>query len=240
MEFKETHYSGTENHDPASCLDECIHYVRQMTSMACCKAYVIDFHQGNIPFLSINGYDIQNRRFSDIEAKLHELITDQDLNRLMTIDQDFLTFLNQQDNAHKTEYSLIFNIPIQFQGDTILLYRRLTPYALDSNGDVWLAVGVIHISPFKNKGESFIIRQDAHFHFEWNNSSWEKTDNPTLTDKEWLILSLACRGFTTKDISGKINRSEATVKTHKNDILRKLKVSNMTEASHVASVFGML
>lgn len=78
------------------------------------------------------------------------------------------------------------------------------------------------------------------YHFELNNGSWEKSDNPTLTDKELLILSLACRGFTTNDISNRINRSEATVKTHKNDILRKLKVNNMIEATHIASVFWIL
>lgn len=99
---------------------------------------------------------------------------------------------------------------------------------------------MVQISPFKAKDKSFIIQQDDKYHFELNNGSWEKSDNPTLTDKGLLILSLACRGFTTKDISNRINRSEATVKTHKNDILRKLKVSNMIEATHIASVFGIL
>ncbi len=77
-------------------------------------------------------------------------------------------------------------------------------------------------------------------------SSWQKpvakkSDLPYNTDKSLLltsrekdVLSLAAKGASNKDIAEKLVVREVTVKSHLNNIFKKLKVTNRTQAVLVA------
>jgi DNA-binding NarL/FixJ family response regulator len=58
---------------------------------------------------------------------------------------------------------------------------------------------------------------------------------PALSDREHQVLQLLADGRTNKDIAAKLFVSEATVKTHVENILRKLGVADRTQA--VAEAF---
>lgn len=52
----------------------------------------------------------------------------------------------------------------------------------------------------------------------------------SLTSKEKEVLKLASKGFSNKEIADKMVVREVTVKTHLNNVFKKLKVTNRTQA----------
>ncbi len=56
----------------------------------------------------------------------------------------------------------------------------------------------------------------------------------TLTEREYEVLKMASKGESNKQIADKLYVKEVTVKTHLNNIFKKLKVQNRTQATLIA------
>jgi DNA-binding NarL/FixJ family response regulator len=63
---------------------------------------------------------------------------------------------------------------------------------------------------------------------------------PKLTARELEILHLLAEGYTNRALATRLSVTERTIKFHVSNILRKLEVSNRTEASSWAAVRGFL
>ena len=61
-----------------------------------------------------------------------------------------------------------------------------------------------------------------------------------LTRRELQILRLASEGYLTKEIAKKLNTATATVKAHRQNILRKLDAVTMAQAVAIACDEGFL
>jgi two-component system NarL family response regulator len=63
---------------------------------------------------------------------------------------------------------------------------------------------------------------------------------PELTSREMDVLRLIVGGKSNKEIGGALHISEATVKTHINNLLGKLGVSDRTQAATTAIQRGIV
>lgn len=77
--------------------------------------------------------------------------------------------------------------------------------------------------------------------YSWQKPVEKKSDLPYNTDKRPLlttrekdVLALAAKGESNKDIAEKLFLREVTVKSHLNNIFKKLKVTNRTQAVLIA------
>jgi two-component system NarL family response regulator len=68
----------------------------------------------------------------------------------------------------------------------------------------------------------------------------ERMGGPSLTNRELEVLKLIVSGKSNKDIGNELSISEATVKTHINNILSKLGVSDRTQAATTALQRGIV
>ena len=68
----------------------------------------------------------------------------------------------------------------------------------------------------------------------------ERMGGPSLTNRELEVLKLIVSGKSNKDIGSELSISEATVKTHINNILSKLGVSDRTQAATTALQRGIV
>lgn len=68
----------------------------------------------------------------------------------------------------------------------------------------------------------------------------ESTPQPELNEKQLQIMRLVGEGYSNKEIASKIYLSENTVKTHLQEIFRKLGVRNRVEAALRASKEGWI
>lgn len=67
-----------------------------------------------------------------------------------------------------------------------------------------------------------------------SNLPYNTDKRPLLTSREKEVLALAAKGESNKDIAEKLVLREVTVKSHLNNIFKKLKVTNRTQAVLVA------
>jgi len=65
--------------------------------------------------------------------------------------------------------------------------------------------------------------------------SAEATRAPALTQSQVAILGLMTRGFSNREIAAEVHLSENTIKTHVQEIFRKLDVHNRVEAVMTAT-----
>ena len=68
----------------------------------------------------------------------------------------------------------------------------------------------------------------------------ERMGGPGLTARELEVLQLVVAGCSNKEIGSKLHISEATVKTHINNLLSKLRVSDRTQAATTALQRGIV
>jgi DNA-binding CsgD family transcriptional regulator len=110
---------------------------------------------------------------------------------------------------------------------------------LDKHGNLWLALGVIDISPDQSEFEGI--------NFQVINYKTGKTlpfiaaheNGANLTKREKEVLQLVKKGYLSKEISEKLFISVHTVNTHRQRILEKLGANNSVEASAYASKLGL-
>lgn len=115
---------------------------------------------------------------------------------------------------------------------------------LDKQGNLWLALSIIDISP-NQQTQDEINSQLINFKtgeilpFALSNSSSE-IPSIHLSQRENEILHLVKSGLLSKEISNKLNISLHTVNTHRQRILGKLGANNSMEAVSFASRLGLV
>ncbi len=93
-----------------------------------------------------------------------------------------------------------------------------------------------------HKIESYIEMSDTNERYLFSSTKKEfiKTKSISLTTKEQNILLLSSQGFSSKEIAQKKDICLSTVKFHKQNILIKLNVRNISEAvlyAHLHNLF---
>ncbi len=109
----------------------------------------------------------------------------------------------------------------------------------DCHGNVWLALGILDISPDQTENSPFrsrlvnILTGDVYL--------FPPVDKKAmLTAREKEILQLISKGLLSKEIADKLYISVNTVNTHRQRILEKLDAENAIEAIKYASKLGLI
>ena len=114
--------------------------------------------------------------------------------------------------------------------------------ALDTCGNLWLALSILDISPNQKNIHEGVKSQLLNFKTGKIISFAESNEYliNTLTKREIEIIKLVKDGFLSKEISDKLTISLHTVNTHRQRILEKLDVNNSIEAVVLASKLGLI
>lgn len=132
------------------------------------------------------------------------------------------------------EYRIIGNT-----GDYIRVIEQHQALEVDRRGNIWLALGIIDISPDQtifNGVKSQIINFKSGEFYSVN----FKISDKTLSKREIEVLGLIKSGLLSKEISEKLSISVHTVNTHRQRILGKLGANNSLEATAFAEKLGLI
>lgn len=144
--------------------------------------------------------------------------------------------------SERKNYKIINDYRIKNKkGDLVRVVDQHQVLELDSQGNIWLSLCLIDISPDQNRdqGVKSSIVNFKTGELIWEDMANEEVEQPVLSVREKEILSLIKEGFQSKEIAQKLFLSVHTVNTHRQRILEKLKVDNSIEAIKYASVLGM-
>lgn len=110
---------------------------------------------------------------------------------------------------------------------------------LAPNGNLWLTLGIIDLSPNQEPYEgvkSQLLNYKTGKIHPFTGTA--ETENP-LTKREKQVLQLVREGLLSKEISERLSISVHTVNTHRQRILQKLGADNSVEAAAYAARLGL-
>ncbi|MGN6211081.1 LuxR C-terminal-related transcriptional regulator [Parafilimonas sp.] len=151
----------------------------------------------------------------------------------------FSRFSTEEKLNHKfvTEYRIL-----NAANNYVRVIEQHQVLELANNGNVWLALSILDISPNqKNMNEglkSELLNFSTGKIIPFTNP--EEEISSTLSKREIEVLKLVKDGFLSKEISDKLAISLHTVNTHRQKVLAKLSVNNSMEAVALASKLELI
>lgn len=111
---------------------------------------------------------------------------------------------------------------------------------LDKQGNLWLALGVIDISPDQSEFRGIKSQIINYRTGQVVSNPLTQPQETPLSKREVEVLQLVKEGLLSKEISEKLFISVHTVNTHRQRILEKLGANNSLEAITYAAKFGLI
>jgi DNA-binding CsgD family transcriptional regulator len=171
---------------------------------------------------------------------MNSRIHPEDFPQLMEAGTYFLRYGFSLLPEHRKEGKLINEYRIlNEKGKYIRIIEQQMCLEVDVNGNVWLALGIMDISPDQNDEAPFSsrlidIQKGAVYMFP------PPDKEAMLTAREKEVLLLISKGLISKQIADKLFISVNTVNTHRQRILEKLQADNAIEAIKYASKLGLI
>jgi DNA-binding CsgD family transcriptional regulator len=219
-----------------------IPFLNQMASIKNSGISVFDFHKKEHIY---NSNNMQNLFGYDLE-KIEELGTKYYDSRIHP--EDYICLLKNGISLIKYYFTLPANERKDFklqneyrilnsEDKYIKVIEQQQVLELDSQGNLWLALSVLDISPNQDVIDGIIsqlvnVKTGETKQFEL---AKKPTDTIELSKREKQVLSYVKEGLLSKEISSNLSISVHTVNTHRQNILKKLGANNSFEAVEYAT-----
>ena len=120
--------------------------------------YIIDYNRKNFFYVSSNPLFLCGRSPEEVQQKGYafyfEVVPSDEINRLMEINEAGFRFYYDQPVEKRLDLSIEYNFHIRTsEKHSHLIHHKLTPALLSDNGDIWLALCTVSLSPEKNIGD---------------------------------------------------------------------------------------
>lgn len=192
-------------------------------------------------FSEIFGYDL-----AAIEAQgndyFNSRVHPEDFIKLLRNGISIMTFFYQLPPAERANYKLVNEYRIQGrEGSYIRVIEQHQALELDARGNVWLALGVIDVSPDQS---DFGGIKSQIYNYKTGKvvplPAAAQAQAPNLSEREIEVLQFVKDGLLSKEISERLFISVHTVNTHRQHILQKLGANNSMEAIRYAAQLGLV
>ncbi len=161
-----------------------------------------------------------------------EYVPEDEQQFLIDLNKAGFSFYHTIPVKERKDWYISYDFHVLSGGRKILINHKLTPLALTSDGNIWLALCVVSASTHTAPGHIEMHRVGTPDYFEYNQNTrrWDKRQMPTLTDGEKAVLTLSIQGYTMSEIADRICLSPDTIKKYRQRIFEKLDVRNISEA----------
>lgn len=227
-----------------SILDRHIPFLTQLSQTGNSGITVFDLFRKQHVFTSYNfstlfGFDMQELQQNGndyFDSRIHP----EDYVQILKLGIRMFRFCFPLPASEKKDYKMINEFRIRNADDKyVRVIEQHQLLELDAKGNIWLALGIIDISP--NQEENSGVRSQILNFKTGRIVNLEKQDSQIrLTQREKEILSLIKDGYLSKEISEKLSISLHTVNTHRQRILEKMNADNSLEAVNYASKLGLV
>ncbi len=190
-------------------------------------------------FESVLGYNIKQAHEEGNEYFNKKFHPDDFMMALKTGNHFFKIGLGL-DPEIRAQYKMISDYRIlNGKGNYVRVIEQQHLLENDIHGNMWLALGVMDISPDQDLRTSYRSRMVDLKNgdlYELN----QKELKPSLSNREQEVLKMISSGLRSKEIADKLFISVHTVNTHRQRIIEKLDVNNTFEALNYASALGIV
>ncbi|NVO02541.1 MAG: LuxR family transcriptional regulator [Bacteroidetes bacterium] len=226
-----------------SILEKQIPYLKKIDEMSNSAIMIFDLFKRQHVFISNNISRILNIDLEKAKGKtdyIDNRIHPEDYPQLIEAGLYFLHYGFSLPLEHRKQGKLINEYRIlNEKGKYVRIIEQQMCLETDLHGNVWLAMGIMDISPDQNENAPFrsrlidILKGEVYKFPPPNKEAM-------LTARETEILQLISKGLISKQIADKLFISVNTVNTHRQRILEKLQADNAIEAIKYASKLGFI
>jgi DNA-binding CsgD family transcriptional regulator len=211
------------------------------------SVYIIDYYKRGFAYVSDNPLFLCGKTPKQVLSEGYyfylENVPQKDLEMLLEINLAGFGFYAGIPTSERLKYTISYDFHIRQQNKHLLLINhKLTPFLLDRDSNIWMALCVASISP-GNKVGNVIIKKAGEanfFEYDFGGKKWEERNIISLNAQEKEILLLSCQGLNMNEIAEKMYLTANTIKFHRKNVFKKLKVMNIAEAIARASTYKLL
>lgn len=226
-----------------SILDKHIPSLERISGLSNSAIMIFDLYKREHVYVSKNLprlFGLDPGKSYDDPDHINERIHPDDLYELYEAGLYFLKYGFSLPAERRKEGKLVNEYRIRNKkGIYIRILEQQMCFETDVHGNVWLALGIMDISPDQSPDAPFRSRlvdlaKGKIYMFP------PPGKEAMLTAREKEILQLISKGYISKQIADKLYISVNTVNTHRQRILEKLGADNAIEAIHYASKSGLI
>lgn len=155
----------------------------------------------------------------------------------------FLKMGIEKDSEQLSKYKLVNDYRVKNPGNKwIRMTEQHQILETDPHGNIWLALSIIDVSPNQNLDEpmqSKLVNQQTGEVFAFAGQNEDPVPFRELSVREKEILHLISEGNISKQIANKLHLSVHTVNTHRQNIIKKMNVTNTAEAIRIGTRRGL-
>lgn len=222
--------------------DVCVAMANAMSRNTNHSLYIIDYNRRNFLYVSSNPLFLCGRSPEEVRQKGYafyfEVVPPDEIKRLMEINEAGFRFYYSQSIEKRLDLSIEYDFHICMpENRRHLVHHKLTPVLLSAEGDIWLALCSVSLSPRKDIGTVIISDSTCtdRYLYSFEGRRWKKQSGLILSDREKEILQLSVKGLSNKEIGETLFIDANTVKYHKKKLFENLHAENITEAVGIAA-----
>lgn len=157
-------------------------------------------------------------------------------------DRKFLEFINKEGFAFyyklpeqdRMKYSISYDFFIYVGNNRrkILVNQKLTPIMLNDKNQIWLALCIISIAPYK-KQRGVVIRKEGsgiQYTYDFSVRKWRTVNIAKLSNTDIDILRLSEQGLSNQEIADQLFYDVNSIKFHKKQLFKLLNVKSTKQA----------
>ena len=222
--------------------DVCVAMANALARNTNHSLYIIDYNRRNFLYVSSNPLFLCGRSPEEVRQKGYtfyfEVVPPDEMKRLMEINEAGFRFYYSQPTEKRLDLSIEYDFHICMpENRRHLVHHKLTPVLLSAEGDIWLALCSVSLSPRKDIGA--VIISDCtcadRYVYSFEGRRWRKQSGLILSEREKEILQLSVKGLSNKEIGETLFIDANTVKYHKKKLFENLHAENITEAVGIAA-----
>ncbi|MCD7974134.1 MAG: helix-turn-helix transcriptional regulator [Candidatus Azobacteroides sp.] len=223
-------------------LEVCISMIDALARSSNQSIYIIDYNRRNFLYVSSNplflcGYspgEVQQMGYAFYEL----VVPDEELTMLMEINKAGFEFYYRHLPEERLAMTIRYDFHLQYPDNKkILINHTLTPVLLSEQGDIWLALCMVSLSPRTTIGnvELSVKGSATRYIYSFKGKRWQEEKSISLNDREKDILRFAAQGYKMAEIAERLFIDVNTVKFHRKNLFIKLEAKNITEAIGIAA-----
>lgn len=238
-------YIGSDNYRNVA---NYLHALNSITKICDMSYYIIDYYKKSFYYVSSNPLFLSGYTKEEVQEMGYDFYTmcipDEDLRLLLELNiAGFDFFYNLPEKRRGNGYiSYDFRLRHKVNRSLIMINHKLTPLLFNDDGNIWMALCLVTLSPRTEAGDVHIFMQDesARYNLDLRLKKFVKVEHKELTKKEIEVLGYVALGHNSTFIAQKLFISESTVKNHKTNIFKKLNAKSGAEAVFYASKRGII
>ncbi len=229
---------------------KCFNSLESISTLANINISVLDYYKHQYAYLSDNhlfncGYTREEADNYD-ENFGNKILFEKDLKNLIETKNAAFLFFKDLTIEQLKKTNIYNSHRITHKNGTVMLVsNKYRPILFDDEGNTWMLMCITTLANKNHKIETRIETEingvEEEYFYNEKKKTFIKSVSKKLSQKEQEILMLCAQGFTSKEIAEKKFISLSTVKFHKQNILSKFHLNNMSEAilyAYAHNLFG--